>query len=302
MLPEKKYFKIGVFVLGASAIFAAGIMVLGVGSFFTKKTRAETYIDESIQGLDVGAPVKYRGVKVGELEATDFVATHYDLKDARIRLIMTFSKEVGQRVVKGTPEERIRRLVDMGMRVHLASEGLMGGVYLELDLMNPKENPPPGISWKPDFAYLPAVPSMESKMTNQVQGILDQMGTIRFDEISEKMVALLGDVDTVVKKLDPLFSDVSSMVADADGLIKDARVTAGHLPQTLENVDGTLKEMTATLHRVDRTLASGSGPMGEALDNLRVASGDLRELMGELKQYPSHALFGEPPPKKQVAK
>jgi hypothetical protein len=42
--------------------------------------------------------------------------------------------------------------------------------------------------------------------------------------------------------------------------------------------------------------------MDEALDNLRVMSSDLRDLMGQVKRYPSQALFGEAPPKKAVNK
>lgn len=42
--------------------------------------------------------------------------------------------------------------------------------------------------------------------------------------------------------------------------------------------------------------------MEEALDNLRVVTQDLRELMGQVKRYPSSALFGEAPPRKAGGK
>src|SRR6516162_2762852 len=93
MPAEQKYFKLGFFVLGASAILAVGIVLLGAGSLFEKKYRVETYVDESIQGLDVGAPVKYRGVKVGELEKVDFVTRSYGVEDGRIRLTMGFRQD-----------------------------------------------------------------------------------------------------------------------------------------------------------------------------------------------------------------
>jgi phospholipid/cholesterol/gamma-HCH transport system substrate-binding protein/paraquat-inducible protein B len=336
MRSEQRYFKIGVFILGACAILVAGILVLGAGSLFERKSRAETYVSESIQGLDVGAPVKYLGVKVGELEVTDFVASRYNVKDGRIRLVLAFRQQPGQRVVTGTPAERVRQLVDMGMRIRLASAGLTGGVYLELDLLNPKENPAPEISWKPENPYLPSVPSTGVKVTSQVEAILDHLGKIRFEEISDKMVALLANVDTLAKKLDPLLTEIKPLVTDADGLIQDThrliiddlgkdlralvtsmkdllekevtptvksvRAATDRLPETLEKLDATLDRMTATLRRVDRTVASEAGPMGETLDNLRVATGDLRELMNELRKYPSQALFGEAPPKKPEAK
>jgi len=47
------YFKIGIFVISATVIGVFGLLVLGVGSILQKKALVETYIDESVQGLDV---------------------------------------------------------------------------------------------------------------------------------------------------------------------------------------------------------------------------------------------------------
>jgi phospholipid/cholesterol/gamma-HCH transport system substrate-binding protein/paraquat-inducible protein B len=318
MTSEQRYFKIGIFVLGAVAVLTVAIAALGAGSLFAKKYRVETYLDETIEGLDVGSPVKYRGVKIGEVEATDFVAATYNNKDGRIRLILTFHRPPGRMVVQGSTAERVQSLADMGMRVHLASSGLMGDVYLEVELMDPKENPPPAISWTPKFPYLPSAPSTGTQVTNQVMSILHNLQGMRFDQISDKIVTLLDSLDRVVKKLDPALADVHDVATEAAGLLKDTRrvvnedlgpelkdvlsSAADRLPATFEKLDGTLDRISATLRRVDRTLAEEGGSMNDALDNLRAATGDLRDLMGQVKRYPSQALFGEAPPKKEVTK
>jgi phospholipid/cholesterol/gamma-HCH transport system substrate-binding protein/paraquat-inducible protein B len=318
MTSEKRYFKIGLFVLGAVAVLTVAIAALGAGSLFAKKYRVETYLDETIEGLEVGSPVKYRGVKVGALEATDFVAATYNNKDGRIRLIMSFHRPPGRMVVHGSTAERVQSLADMGMRVHLASSGLMGDVYLEVELMDPKENPPPAITWTPQFPYLPSAPSTGTQVTNQVVSILHNLQGMRFDQISDKVVTLLESLDRLVKKLDPALADVHDVTAEAAGLLKDTRrvvnedlgpelkellsSTADRLPTTFDKIDGTLDRLGATLRRVDRTLAEEGGSMSDALDNLRAATGDLRDLMGQVKRNPAQALFGEPPPKKESAK
>jgi phospholipid/cholesterol/gamma-HCH transport system substrate-binding protein/paraquat-inducible protein B len=275
MTSERKYFKIGIFVLGAVAFLTVAVAALGAGSMFAKTYRLETYLDETIEGLDVGSPVKYRGIKVGVVEAIDLVATTYNNKDGRIRLILAFHQPPGRMLVKGSTSERVQSLSDMGMRVHLASSGLMGDVYLEIELMDPKENPPPAITWKPTLPYLPSVQSTETQVTGQVLSILHNLQGMRFDQISDKIVALLESLD---------------------------HVAADRLPATFEKLDGTLDRISATLRRVDRTLAEESGSMDQTMDNLRVATGDLRELMGQLRQYPKQALFGEAPPKRAVTK
>ena len=63
-----RYFKIGLFVIGATIIAIFGVVALGVGTVFKTKNLVETYIEESVQGLDVGSPVKFRGVLVGKVD------------------------------------------------------------------------------------------------------------------------------------------------------------------------------------------------------------------------------------------
>ena len=48
------YFKIGLFVISATVLAVIGIIVLGVGSVFQRAALVETYIEESVQGLDIG--------------------------------------------------------------------------------------------------------------------------------------------------------------------------------------------------------------------------------------------------------
>src|SRR5512145_1750508 len=71
------YFKIGLFVVSAVAIAVVGVVALGVGTVFRKQVLVETYIDESVQGLDIGSPVKFRGVQVGEVETITLTSVEY---------------------------------------------------------------------------------------------------------------------------------------------------------------------------------------------------------------------------------
>jgi len=332
MSAEQKYFRLGAFVLGAITVLVAGVVLLGAGTLFKKKFTVETYVDESIQGLDVGAPVKFRGVRMGELKKVDFVAATYGAKDGRIRLLMTFYPENSPRVTQGDPRDVCVRLSAEGMRIRLASAGLTGGTYLELDVMDPKEHPPMEISWEPENAYIPSVQSTNIRLTTHVENILEHVEKMRLDTISEKVVALLESLDAIVKHVDPALAELTTVATGADALIKDARrlvnedlgkdlkslvttskdviaqevgpavksmrIAMEHIPPTFEKLDATLERVSATLRRIDRTLAEDGGSVDEALDNLRVVTQDLRDLTGQVKRYPAAALFGEAPPKK----
>jgi phospholipid/cholesterol/gamma-HCH transport system substrate-binding protein/paraquat-inducible protein B len=333
---EAKYFKLGLFVLSAVAIGVAAIVVLGAGTLLKKRFTVETYMDESIQGLDVGAPVKYRGVRIGELAKVDFVTKVYGVQSAQIRLLMNFNTDASPRVMQAGPVAAIQELSEKGMRVRLASAGLTGGVYLELDMMEPKEHPPTEITWTPEYPYMPSVQSTGSRLTTHVETILEQIEKMRLDQVAEKVSALVTDLDKVMKGVEPALSEIRGLAASAEGLVKDTRkvvtddigkelkalvistrellekevtpafksirTSSDRLPGTFDKVDGTLEKINVTLRRIDRTLAEDAGSLDEAMDNLRVMTQDLRELTSQVKRYPATVLFGEAPPKKAVNK
>jgi len=336
MSAETKYFKLGAFVLVGVALVVGTVVVLGAGAVMRKKILAETYVDESVQGLDVGAPVKFRGVHVGQLEKIEFVAVRYDPRDPRICLTIAFWPETLHGFGGDDPVAKLNSMVDFGLRIRLTSSGLTGGLYLELDNYKREENPPPVISWNPLVPVVPSVPSTNVRLMARVENVLGHVEKMRVDVISDKVIALLDNVDRMVKTLQPAVEDVRKFTDEATVLVRDTRkvitedvgkelkavlvqlretlekdvspavksirTSAEHLPGTFDRIDATLERIGGTLRHVDRTLAEDGGSMDEALDNLRVVTQDLRELNGQVKRYPSSALFGEAPPKKAVNK
>lgn len=336
MSAQTKYFKLGAFVLTGTLLAVGTIVVLGAGTLMRKKFLAETYVDESVQGLDVGAPVKFRGVHVGQLEKIEFAGIQYIAKDDRIGLVIAFWPETLKGFAGDNPAAKLQELVDRGLRVRLASAGLTGGLYLELENFDPAKNPPPSIGWAPTYPYLPSVPSTNVRLMARVENVLSQVEKVRIDEISTKVIGVLDGVEKLVKTLQPAVDDVRKFTDEATVLVKDTRkvitedvgrevkalltqiretldkdvapalkgvqTATARLPGTFDKVDATLERVGGTLRRVDRTLAEDNGSMDEALDNLRVVTQDLRELMGQVKRYPSSAVFGDAPPKKAVNK
>jgi hypothetical protein len=336
MSAQTRYFKLGMFVLLGVAAVVGAVIVLGAGTIMRKKVLVETYMDESVQGLDVGAPVKFRGVTVGRLEKIEFAGVQYDAQDDRIVLVLAFFPETLKGFAKDNPIARMNELVGRGLRVRLTSAGITGVLYLELDHYDPKLNPAPEFGWTPEHPYLPSIASTGTRMMARVENVLEHVEKMRVDVISDKLIALLDNVDKMVKTLSPAVDDVRKFTDEATLLVRDTRKVVNEdvgkevkalmvqvremvekevrpalkgiqgaserLPGTFDKVDAALDRIAGTLRRVDRTLAEDNGSMDEALDNLRVVSQDLRELMGQVKRYPSSALFGEAPPRKAVGK
>src|SRR5258706_15476026 len=77
MSAQANFFKIGIFVIGATIALVFLLVMLGAGKLFQSKIVMETYFNESVQGLELGSKVKYRGVIVGEVRSIGFSYTKY---------------------------------------------------------------------------------------------------------------------------------------------------------------------------------------------------------------------------------
>src|SRR5690242_9928034 len=78
MTGHRAHFRLGLFILLALLALIALVIVLGAGSLFRKDLVAETYFNESVQGLDVGSKVLFRGVLVGNLTKLSFTYVKYE--------------------------------------------------------------------------------------------------------------------------------------------------------------------------------------------------------------------------------
>ena len=80
MSSKPHYFAIGVFVLTATILGLIGIVLVSQDAMRSPKYFLETYVDESVQGIDVGTPFKFRGVKAGNVSEIALVSSVYDTR------------------------------------------------------------------------------------------------------------------------------------------------------------------------------------------------------------------------------
>jgi paraquat-inducible protein B len=301
---EARYFRVGLFVLAGIALAVGTILVVGGGRLFSRPVLMESVFDESVQGLDVGAPVKLRGVKLGTVRWIGFVADEYELsgEDARegrrvlVRMELTGS-DGGMDQWERAAE--VEELVASGLRLRLTPLGITGVSFIEADFVDPKRNPPAQLSWTPNVLYVPSAPSTITQITSAAERLMTRIDRLDVEGLLTNLDRLLVNVNSAVETadVDGVQKSVSSLLTELQGTVEGLRasIEKARVPSLSEDVRGTLREASATLVRLQLLLDRGGEDLGATLENLRVSTQNLRDVSETARSYPSFLLFGEPP-------
>jgi phospholipid/cholesterol/gamma-HCH transport system substrate-binding protein/paraquat-inducible protein B len=289
------YFKIGLFVIGAIILGVVGVVVLGGGKFFSKQNVIETYIDESVQGLDVGSAVKFRGVQVGNVEQITLTSVEYATRRRYVLVRAGISSNIFQFPLADATHPGFAMEIEKGLRVRLAPQGLTGQAYLEADYLDPGRNPPLEIDWKPSYPYVPSAQSRITQFSEAAERILRNIeqvdiqrliGTLEnsletidklvkganMDKISTQAVALLAEIRDTNRQLKSFVS--GSELKEA---VKDAAVAAGTARQIFERADKPLSQLIADLPKTTESI-------NRVVQKLDAVAASLPETNSEFRQ------------------
>lgn len=336
-------------MLVAVALIVIGIAILGSGSLFRQTEQAETYVNESVQGLDVGSPVKFRGVQIGRVTDIGFIGSKYEVDRSSdlSRLVLVrfdiFPRTFGASV--GALGREVQGMIQRGLRVRLAQQGLTGTEYIEADFLPADLYPPLPITWEPNALYIPSAPSRLSQFTEGAEEVMrnlrrtdiaklideatilveDLRGTSQalhqfFDETAlAQMRQDLGDSFANLKRLSETattagtetleglrdtvarLDEVTRIIQEATAgnrlpsIVANSQAASDNLRKATNDLPQTMAMLRGAIQRLDSILVGGQGDLASTLDNLHVATDNLRQLSETAKRYPSQILFGGPP-------
>lgn len=280
MSQKANYFKLGLFVIGALVAGVVVVLVIGSGRWFERKITIETYFNESVQGLDLGSKIKFKGVVIGDVTKISFTYVQYQqdlpmLQRARYVLVESQIQPrlVGGRAAAGdlTEPANAKMEVERGLRIRLTPQGITGTSYLELDYVEPPPAPLP-ISWTPGNVYIPSSPSTVAQFVNAASEILDRLHKL--------------DVEGTVANINKLLVTANDRIGaiDAKGLSDRTSKALERATITLDKATGTFEKVDVTIGKVDTTLAGIDAKKltdeGQALlSELRQTNADLRKLI-----------------------
>ncbi len=273
-------------MIGGFALLFISLMSFGGMSFFSKPPRFIVMFNESIHGLDLGSPVKLRGVRVGKVVDLNI---RYDASANRsvVAVVCEFGKDM-MTDAKGTginvaSREELQALVDRGLRAHLGVLGLATGLlYVELDLVNPKEYPADKNATDPRYVVVPAQPSVISEFQASASEILAKIKRIDFAGLSEELKLLVAQTRKQVAGI-----DVRGVVDQwkKAGVAVETLATNPEFKKTFDNLNATVTELRATIARVDAQVEPAGKELNATLVEARKALQAFSEAAGSARGF-----------------
>jgi paraquat-inducible protein B len=323
--PNTLFLRVGMLALAAIALAVGFVLYLTAGQFGTKSDYFETYVGESIVGLDVGAAVRFRGVQIGRVTEISLAAAVYDVPEARTdRYAMQLV--VIRFAVERTRVSRIASLDDMiagGLRTRIASQGITGVTYLEIDILDPARYPPIQVPWTPRYEHIPAVPSTITQVTSAAEQILRRLEALDIEALVNNAAGLMGDLRRQVSdgEVATVLREAGETVAELRAEIRKVRLeeTANELRGAIANMGDAgrsaqellasreireaLVRIPAAVTALEQTLRTARGTTADLqadlsplMRDLRSSVANLRDTTESLRRNPSQTLLGAPPP------
>ena len=274
---EHRYVRLGLFVILTVALLLAVLFILGGRSLFQPTLTIETYFNESVAGLDIGSPVKYRGMPLGSVSQIAGSGALYERDvpvEKRKAYIVVRMKIATSQVEIQQLKADIPEYIKRGLRAQTQIAGVTGQLYVSLDELRPPIPPELPFDWEPAYLYVPSAPSLTSEIVGKAQKFLASLNAANIDALSKNLNTL---VETLNRKVDNLaVADLSKQALD---LVSDARGTLQRIDRVISEaaIDETVRHLASASKRLDQLLSDPG--LQRTVDNAAAATDGLRALV-----------------------
>jgi len=300
---------VGAFVLGALALAVTAILIFGGLHLFANTLRIVAVFPHSIAGLEDGAPVTFRGLRIGSVER---MKLHIDVLNHTtwipVYLDVDLSRISWTNGPPHDPRANLQAAVAAGLRAQLASQSLVSG-QMSVDLEYYPGTPARLSGHRDGAVEIPTVPS-------DLENIKEQLRELNLPAISQSMQATLASMRRVLAdidgKIDPLASSVQTTLASANAAVRDLQRAATRASADIErlseesrsqirvngqDLDRLLRAAEHTVNQADALIASLSaisaprGDLQASLRDLAASASSLRDLTHDLDHAPLRTLL-----------
>jgi paraquat-inducible protein B len=259
---------------------------------YTQKVHYILHFQGSIRGLTVGAPVEFRGIKIGQVVD---IKAEFDQKTLTPRITVLIETEPQRWEMLGEArvdhKTEIDALVAKGLRAQLKTGSMLTGqLFVDVDIH--PDAPKAQINYGQKFPELPTIPAPLQIITARVNALLSKLETVPIKQIGKD----LGDTLQNVKRLSE-----SKELLEA---VRALNATLQETRQLVQNLDSNVAPaISSTLDQAQKTLVSVEGTLGQdsplqhemrqAIKELGEAARAVRILTDYLERHPEALIYGK---------
>ena len=310
---------IGVFVVAAIVMLVAAVLVFGSGKFFRERIQYVAFFEGSVQGLGIGAPVMFRGVKIGEVNDI-LLVYHGEELTFEIPVCITLFPEkitgMGLENIDDEDDTDWNQLLEQGLRAVLQLQSLVTGqLAVELDFH--PDSPLKLYGFKdlnlgPDVKEIPTIKSgfqelgkkieqlplddIAADLRSSLQGINEFVNSPEFGKSLHYFKQVLRDARNFVRhldeKVDPLFAQVDQTLLDAQKLLQNANdqiePLATSLIRTSDDTDKLIQNVNKRIGPIQADLNKTSASLRSALRSAESAISEIDHMVedeSEVRYY-----------------
>ncbi|MBO7521877.1 MAG: MCE family protein [Opitutales bacterium] len=313
---------IGVFVVSALAIAIVAMTAIGASKFFEKTDSAICYFRDSVNGLEIGAPVKYKGVTIGKVDnilifpsprnpRKSLIATKLSIDTTTIK-----KRAIGAEKVKDQKAQLEKQIQD-GLRAKLNFQSIVTGMlYIELDYID--HNKPYTLHNIINDEALTEIPVEESGISDTIkmmEDTLKEVAQIDFKGISENLNTLLKtsnekiaqlDVENINKNLVQTLENANAIMAQAknENLPAELKSALAEAKSMLSSSQNTMQAANELMQNANELVENANAIVSPDspflydisifLKNLSSTANSIKTLADFLDRNPSALLTGRP--------
>ena len=204
---------------------------------YTRKIKFIMFFDSSVRGLSIGAPVEFKGIKVGSVLD---VRLEFNSEDTSFRIPVVIEIEP-QRIIErgnedsGSSYQSLNKLVERGLRARLQTGSLLTSqLYIELDM-----HPDAPINLSGDETPFPELPTLATAnfgaITQSAEDLLAKLNAIDIEEITSVLIGTIENANKTLITADKTIKNVNTLIT----------------PETIENVQLSLQNFRSIIQKVD---------------------------------------------------
>ena len=233
---------VGIFVLGAGVLVVAGLIFFGSYKFFSQSLDVVCYFDEPVSGLDVGSPVKFRGVPVGTVKKIYIRFNQGDETDhipVIIELDVTLLNSSLGVDIRIQDEETFAAIVNAGYRAQLVTTSFITGLRdIEIDI-HEDAGFPRFFQVEKIYKELPTISSLTAALGQSLDEMLAQLANVDVQAINDNLIGVLKRAREGLDEMN--FRRLNDSIAEAAEFARDL-LQSPKVQEAMDNINSTLIE------------------------------------------------------------